>query len=63
MGTPFYHTDESAMRTVKEYQDIQGLPTFEDALMDMAYCIDDLDSADRSAFRHVMRIISKPSKP
>jgi hypothetical protein len=56
MGIPFYHTDESALATVKEYQDIQGYETIEEALECMECCIDDLDNEDRSAYRHVMRI-------
>ena len=62
MGTPFYHTDESALQTVEEYKNIHGFETIEDALRDMEYCIDDLNNEDRSAMRHVMRVISKTTK-
>lgn len=62
MGTPYYHTDESALQTVKEYQELHDLPSLEDALRDMYFCIDDLNNEDRSAMRHVMRVISKTTK-
>ena len=55
MGTPFYHTDESALQTVKEYQDIQGYDTLEEALECMKCCFDDLDAEDRSAYNHVVK--------
>ena len=56
MGTPYYHTDESALQTVKNYKELHGLATLIDALKDMEACIDDLDNEERSAYRHVMRI-------
>jgi hypothetical protein len=63
MGIPFYHTDESALEVVKDYQAMHGLDSIEDALIDMEFCIDDLDREDRSAFRHVMRLlVSKSNK-
>ena len=59
MGIPFYHTDESALQTVKEYQELHDLPSLEDALRDMEHCIDDLDNEDRSAMRHVLRTLKE----
>jgi len=56
MGTPYYHTDESAHETVKNYRDTQGYYTIEEALACMENSIDDLDDEDRSAYNHVMRI-------
>jgi len=56
MGTPYYHTDESALQTVKNYRDLQGYYTIEEALACMEANIDDLDNEERSAYRHVMRI-------
>jgi len=59
MGTPFYHTDESALATVKDYQYTQGYFTIEEALACMENCIDDLDNEDRSAYRHVLRMLKE----
>jgi hypothetical protein len=56
MGTPYYHTDESALQTVNNYRDLQGYYTIEEALACMEANIDDLDNEERSAYRHVMRI-------
>ena len=55
MGTPFYHTDKSALKAIKEYQDIQGYETLEEALECMECCYDDLDSEDRSAYNHYLK--------
>lgn len=55
MGTPFYHTDESALQAVKNYKDTQGLDSIEDALIDMKFCFDDLDAEDRSAYNYVVK--------
>jgi len=54
MGT-FYHTDESAMKTVQEYQMWQGYDTLEQALECMKASYDDLDAEDRSAYDRVNR--------
>jgi hypothetical protein len=51
MGTPFYHTDESALETIEQYAELQGM-TFDEALADMEFCQDELDSEDRSAYNH-----------
>jgi hypothetical protein len=54
MGT-FYHTDESALQTVQDYKDVQGIDTLEEALEEMRCCYDDLDSEDRSAYDYVIK--------
>jgi hypothetical protein len=51
MGTPYYHTDESATQTIQDYADLHGL-SFTDALHDMGFCYDDLDNQDRSAYNY-----------
>ena len=56
MGTPFYHTDESALEIVKEYQEIQGYETIKEALACMECCIDELDNEERSAYCHTIRL-------
>ena len=55
MGTPFYHTDKSALKTIKEYQDIQGYDTLQEALECMESSYDDLDSEDRGAYNHYIK--------
>jgi hypothetical protein len=56
MGTPFYHTDESALETIQDYQNMHGLENIEDAIVDMEFCIDDLDNEDRGALNHYRRV-------
>jgi hypothetical protein len=56
MGTPFYHTDESALKTIEDYRDTQGYYTIEEALACMANNIDELDNEDRGALNHYRRI-------
>jgi len=55
MGTPFYHTNESAYETAKAYQELHGFVTLNEALNDMNACWDDLDSEDRGALAHYVR--------
>ena len=54
MGTPYIHTDQSAVETVRHYRNGNGYYDYHDALMCMAKNIDDLDDEDRSAFDHIM---------
>ena len=54
MGIPFYHTDESALETIQEYQDIQGYKTLEEAINCMESSYDDLDNEDRGAYNHYL---------
>ena len=53
MSTDYYHTDESARESIRNYRDLQGLDTFEDAIYDMQECFDDLDDEDKSALCYV----------
>lgn len=55
MGTPFYHTQESALSAVWHYGEIQGIEDFMAILTDMEACYDDLDSEDRAAYNFIMR--------
>ena len=55
MGTPFYHTDESAFDAVSDYMNANGFDNIADALNDMRACIDDLESQDRSAYNHMIK--------
>lgn len=56
MGTPYYHTDESAVETIQNYADLQGM-TFDEAVADMGSCYDDLDNEDRSAYNYFINNI------
>ena len=53
MSTDYYHTNESARESIRNYRDLQGLDTFEDAIYDMQECFDDLDDEDKSALCYV----------
>jgi hypothetical protein len=53
MSTGYYHTDESARDTIREYRDTNGYDTFAEAIESMQECIDDLDDEEKSALRHV----------
>jgi hypothetical protein len=53
MSTNYYQTDESARESIRNYRDLQGLDTFEDAIYDMQECFDDLDDEDKSALCYV----------
>ncbi len=55
MSTGYYHTDESARDTIREYRDGNGFDTFAEAISDMQACVDDLDDEDKSALRYVER--------
>ena len=55
MGTPYIHTDESAVETVRVYRNDNGHDTFNDALISMAQNLDDLEDDERGAFNHIMR--------
>ena len=55
MGTPYIHTDASAVETVRVYRNDNGHNTYNDALISMAENIDDLEDEDRGAYNHVMR--------
>lgn len=53
MSTLYYHTDESARDTIREYRDTNGYDTFAEAIDSMRACIDDLDDEEKSALCHV----------
>jgi hypothetical protein len=53
MSTGYYHTDESARDTVREYRDTNGYDTFSEAIESMQECIDDLDDEEKSALCHI----------
>jgi len=55
MGTPYIHTDESALETLRIYRNDYGHDTFNDALVSMAQNLDDLEPDERGAFNHIMR--------
>jgi hypothetical protein len=55
MGTPYLHTDESAVETIRHYRNDNGHDTYHDALISMAENLDDLESDERGAYNHVMR--------
>lgn len=54
MGTPYYHTDESAVELLRRYRNDNGYDTYHDALINMSEVIDDLDDDERSAYNHIM---------
>lgn len=58
MATPYYHTDRSALETIQNYADCQGLD-FEAALEEMELCWDDLDRDEQSALDHYWRGVDK----
>jgi Zn-dependent M28 family amino/carboxypeptidase len=69
MGTPYIHTDQSAVETIKQYRNDNEYDTYHDALISMAQIMDDLDDDERSAYNHIMRnnalhlkLISIPKK-
>ena len=53
MSTGYYHTDESARDTLREYRDTNGYDTFAQAIDSMRACIDDLDDEEKSALLHL----------
>ena len=53
MSTGYYHTDESARDTLREYRDTNGYDTFAEAIDNMRACIDDLDDEEKSALLHL----------
>jgi len=53
MSTGYYHTDESARDTIREYRDTNGYDTFAEAIDSMRACIDDLDDEEKSALLHL----------
>jgi len=53
MSTGYYHTDESARDTIRDYRDGNGFVTFAQAIADMRSCFDDLDDEDKSALCYV----------
>jgi len=53
MSTGYYHTDESARDTLREYRDGNGFVTFAQAIDSMRACIDDLDDEEKSALLHL----------
>lgn len=55
MGTPYYHTDDTALQTIENYQLIQGYQSLYEALKCMESCYDDLDLEDKSAYDHYIR--------
>jgi len=55
MGTPYIHTDESAVETVRVYRNDNDHDSYHDALISMAENLDDLDDHERGAYNHVMR--------
>ena len=60
MGTPLIGmTIKEACDTITNYQNIQGLPGFLEALKDMEACYDDLDREDRAAFNMFMQVGQK----
>jgi hypothetical protein len=69
MGTPYIHTDKSAIETIKIYRNDYDHDTYHDALISMAENLDDLDDDESSAYNHIMRnnalhlrLISIPKK-
>jgi hypothetical protein len=69
MSTDYYHTDESARDTIRNYRDGNAFDTFAEAIADMQACVDDLDDEDKSALRYVERypallesLVNKPHK-
>jgi len=62
MGTPYYHTDDSAYESIKNYQDLHGIAIFNEALDEMYRNLDDLDIEDRSAVIHYVRNIELRKK-
>jgi hypothetical protein len=55
MGTPYIHTDASAVETLRVYRNDNGHDTYNDALVSMAQNLDDLEDDERGAFNHIMR--------
>lgn len=51
----YIHTPESAIETIKNYQELQGFETLEETVKDMDFCYDDLDSEDQSALDYFIR--------
>jgi hypothetical protein len=56
MGTPYYHSTESAIETIHTYAMSNGL-SFAEAIEDMKEMTDDLDPEDRSALAYYQRMI------
>ena len=55
MGTPYIHTDASAVETVRVYRNDNDHDSYHDALISMAENLDDLEDDERGAFNHIMR--------
>jgi|GEM_PF-2803901 hypothetical protein len=58
----YYHTDESAYQTIKNYQLLQEIESFNQALDSMHEDWDYLDHEDKSAYAHYMRNLMRAKK-